>query len=158
MNGIGLAHVIRLERPLIKTILVSGHENPLDWVQHDAFFPKPYNTMPVTEATPFACPNCGAQYKLVRVETNETRPLVESSPISPGRICHCRCGLRCRSHPRSCSRKRRPSRHPQLSLAIAQISARQTSYAQRHLIKCCFSKLKQFRRVVATRYEKTARN
>jgi CheY-like chemotaxis protein len=43
MNGIGLAHVIRLERPLIKTILVSGHEMPLDGVQHDAFFPKPYN-------------------------------------------------------------------------------------------------------------------
>ena len=32
------------------------------------------NTMPVTEATPFDCPNCGAQYKLVRVETNETLP------------------------------------------------------------------------------------
>ena len=30
-------------------------------------------------------------------------------------------------------------------------------YADRHLIECCFSKLKQFRRV-ATRYEKTARN
>ncbi len=30
-------------------------------------------------------------------------------------------------------------------------------YAQRHLIECCFSKLKQFRRV-ATRHEKTARN
>lgn len=30
-------------------------------------------------------------------------------------------------------------------------------YAQRHLIECCFSRLKQFRRV-ATRYEKTARN
>jgi len=30
-------------------------------------------------------------------------------------------------------------------------------YAQRHLIECCFSKLKQFRRV-ATRFEKTARN
>ena len=30
-------------------------------------------------------------------------------------------------------------------------------YAQRHLIECCFSKLKRFRRV-ATRYEKTARN
>lgn len=28
-------------------------------------------------------------------------------------------------------------------------------YAQRHLIECCFSKLKQFRRV-ATRFEKTA--
>ncbi|MDQ7777876.1 MAG: transposase [Paracoccus aminovorans] len=29
--------------------------------------------------------------------------------------------------------------------------------ARRHPIECCFSKLKQFRRV-ATRYEKTARN
>ncbi|MFX9703666.1 transposase, partial [Acinetobacter baumannii] len=29
--------------------------------------------------------------------------------------------------------------------------------AERHLIECCFSKLKRFRRV-ATRYEKTARN
>jgi transposase len=30
-------------------------------------------------------------------------------------------------------------------------------YTERHLIACCFAKLKQFRRV-ATRYEKTARN
>ena len=30
-------------------------------------------------------------------------------------------------------------------------------YAQRHLIECCFSKLKHFRRV-ATRFDKTARN
>ena len=30
-------------------------------------------------------------------------------------------------------------------------------YTERHLIECCFSKLKRFRRV-ATRYEKTARN
>lgn len=30
-------------------------------------------------------------------------------------------------------------------------------YAQRHLVECCFSKLKQFRRV-ATRFEKTSRN
>jgi len=30
-------------------------------------------------------------------------------------------------------------------------------YAHRHLVECCFSRLKQFRRV-ATRYEKTARN
>ena len=30
-------------------------------------------------------------------------------------------------------------------------------YKERDLIECCFSKLKQFRRV-ATRYEKTARN
>ncbi len=30
-------------------------------------------------------------------------------------------------------------------------------YAHRHLVECCFSRLKQFRRV-ATRFEKTARN
>ncbi len=30
-------------------------------------------------------------------------------------------------------------------------------YADRHLVECCFSKLKQFRRV-ATRFEKTARH
>lgn len=30
-------------------------------------------------------------------------------------------------------------------------------YAERHLIECCFSRLKQLRRV-ATRYEKTAQN
>jgi transposase len=32
-----------------------------------------------------------------------------------------------------------------------------TLYKERHLVECCFSKLKQFRRV-ATRYEKTAKN
>jgi len=30
--------------------------------------------MPVTQATPFHCPACGAEYKLVRVETKETVP------------------------------------------------------------------------------------
>ena len=30
-------------------------------------------------------------------------------------------------------------------------------YTERHLVECCFSRLKQFRRI-ATRYEKTARN
>jgi transposase len=37
------------------------------------------------------------------------------------------------------------------------LSRRPSAYAQRHLVECCFSKLKQFRRV-ATRFEKTARN
>ena len=27
--------------------------------------------MPVTQATPFCCPNCAAEYKLVQVETKE---------------------------------------------------------------------------------------
>jgi hypothetical protein len=40
--------------------------------------------MPVTDTTPFECPNCGAQYKLVRIETNE---------ISPDKQLSCRkCG------------------------------------------------------------------
>ncbi len=30
-------------------------------------------------------------------------------------------------------------------------------YKERHLVECCFSRLKHFRRI-ATRYEKTARN
>lgn len=33
----------------------------------------------------------------------------------------------------------------------------EVAYEERHLVECCISKLKQFRRV-ATRYEKTARN
>jgi hypothetical protein len=43
-------------------------------------------TMPVTEATPFACPTCSAQYKLVRVETNEILPdqqLTCRLPLTP---------------------------------------------------------------------------
>jgi transposase len=51
---------------------------------------------------------------------------------------------RCRGHPNNPSRARKSPLDKRL-------------HAQRHLIGCCFSKLKQFRRV-ATRFEKTARN
>ena len=32
------------------------------------------NAMSVAGVTPFDCPNCGAQYKLVRVETDDALP------------------------------------------------------------------------------------
>ena len=54
-------------------------------------------------------------------------------------------------------RQRRSRRHPQQSLARPQASRRQAPLREANLIECCFSKLKQFRRV-ATRFEKTARN
>jgi DNA-directed RNA polymerase subunit RPC12/RpoP len=42
--------------------------------------------MPVTQATPFHCATCGAEYKLVRVETKE---------LVPDRQISCRkCGSR----------------------------------------------------------------
>ena len=54
-------------------------------------------------------------------------------------------------------RKRRARGHPEQSLARPKHPLDKHLYAQRHLIECCFSRLKQFRRV-ATRFEKTARN
>ena len=53
--------------------------------------------------------------------------------------------------------QRRHGRHPQPPVAARKHPLDKHLYAQRHLIECCFSKLKQFRRV-ATRYEKTAQN
>jgi transposase len=50
-----------------------------------------------------------------------------------------------------------PSRHTQQSLKARKHSLDKHLYAERHVTECCFSKLKQFRRV-ATRFEKTARN
>src|SRR6202012_3471212 len=48
-------------------------------------------------------------------------------------------------------------RHPQRPSRARKYPLDKQLYAQRHLVECCFSKLKQFRRV-ATRFEKTARN
>lgn len=39
----------------------------------------------------------------------------------------------------------------------AKLAFDKALYRERHLVECCFSRLKQFRGV-ATRYEKTARN
>jgi transposase len=51
-----------------------------------------------------------------------------------------------------------PSRSSQTTLPThANFPLDKGLYGLRHLIECCFSKLKQFRSV-ATRYEKTARN
>ncbi len=54
-------------------------------------------------------------------------------------------------------RQGRAGRHPQQPVAARKYPLDKHLYAQRHLVECCFSKLKQFRRV-ATRFEKTARN
>jgi CheY-like chemotaxis protein len=40
MDGLGLARVLRLERPKAKIILMSAHHKPLEGPTHDAFFPK----------------------------------------------------------------------------------------------------------------------
>lgn len=51
----------------------------------------------------------------------------------------------------------RSSRDSEQPLTAIKYPLNKSPYAERHLIECCFSKLKRFRRV-ATRYEKTARN
>ncbi len=43
-QGVGLARKVRSEYPVIKIVLTSGHLAALDWVDHDGFFPKPYDT------------------------------------------------------------------------------------------------------------------
>jgi hypothetical protein len=40
--------------------------------------------MPVTQATPFSCPNCAAEYKLVQVETK--------APVSARQMACRKCG------------------------------------------------------------------
>jgi transposase len=46
---------------------------------------------------------------------------------------------------------------PSNSSRALKLSLDKHIYKERHLVECCFNKLKQFRRI-ATRYEKTARN
>jgi CheY-like chemotaxis protein len=43
MDGVGLARVLRSERPQIKIILTSAHRNSVGGPDYDAFFPKPYD-------------------------------------------------------------------------------------------------------------------
>jgi len=77
-----------------------------------------------------------------------------------GRACRGRhrwCSLRCRPRPRSGCRKRGKAVIPNNPSRALKHPIDKDLYAQRHLIECCISKLKHFRRV-ATRYEKTMRN
>jgi transposase len=50
---------------------------------------------------------------------------------------------------------RRPGSEPVQSVAARKPRLDKALYKERHLIECCFNKLKQFRRI-ATRYEKAA--
>jgi two-component system, response regulator PdtaR len=43
LDGVGLAKLVKSERPEVKIVLVSGHLRPLDGVENDGFFVKPYN-------------------------------------------------------------------------------------------------------------------
>jgi CheY-like chemotaxis protein len=43
MDGIGLARALRSAYPSVKVMLASGKAAMLDEVQHDGFFPKPYD-------------------------------------------------------------------------------------------------------------------
>jgi CheY-like chemotaxis protein len=43
VDGVALARVVRSKYPAIRIFLTSGHSHVGDGVDHDGFFPKPYN-------------------------------------------------------------------------------------------------------------------
>ena len=49
MDGVKLARLIRSEYPAVKIVLTSGHLAAVDWVEHDGFFPKPYNAAKIIQ-------------------------------------------------------------------------------------------------------------
>ncbi|WP_431272448.1 transposase [Dankookia sp. P2] len=85
-------------------------------------------------------------------------------PTGPGAAWHrqtgCdpgRCRLRLRYLPQRHRHGRCRRRHPGQPPRAIKHRLDTSLYRKRHLVECCLSRLKQFRRV-ATRYEKTARN
>jgi CheY-like chemotaxis protein len=44
MDGVASARTVRCEFPVTKIVLTSGNLTDLDWIEHDGFFPKPYNS------------------------------------------------------------------------------------------------------------------
>ena len=44
INGLELARLVRTMRPNVKIVLTSAHYVAIDGVEHDGFFPKPYDT------------------------------------------------------------------------------------------------------------------
>src|SRR5262249_28847815 len=43
MDGVTLARLVRSQYPGIKVLLTSGHPPAIDGLEHDGFFPKPYD-------------------------------------------------------------------------------------------------------------------
>ena len=43
LDGVDLAKLVKAELPQVKFVLVSGHLRPLEAVEHDGFFAKPYD-------------------------------------------------------------------------------------------------------------------
>jgi two-component system, response regulator PdtaR len=49
IDGLGLARLARSEYPDIKVVLASGHLSAVDWIAHEGYFRKPYDTREVIE-------------------------------------------------------------------------------------------------------------
>ena len=88
-----------------------------------------------------------------RGDAPQAGPLIEGLPLGSSWPTPPTTPTTSPSHRRQGSARR----HPQQPVTRAKYPLDEHLYAQRHLVECCFSKLKQFRRV-ATRFEKTARN
>jgi two-component system, response regulator PdtaR len=47
MDGVGLTRAVRSTYPAVKVLLASGQAAVLDGVEHDGFFPKPYDVVQI---------------------------------------------------------------------------------------------------------------
>ena len=49
LDGLRLAQLVRSHRPAVPIVLTSGHLRNVDSVDHDGFFPKPYDARKIVE-------------------------------------------------------------------------------------------------------------